>query len=696
MKRLLIIGCFFMSFLSCYGQDYPLEEIDIQQFVEDIFAFQDEDVSYDELYEALLLYYSNPLSLNKATREDLKSLYILSPYQVSSILDYRQQFGDFLSIYELQAVPGLDQATIYKMLPFVSVRDEGLAADNRPLLKRILSEPNNYLLLRYERTLEEKKGYTTPVIAPGETPPSRYAGSSGKHYARFRVSHPRDFSLGITAEKDAGEEYTWDPETSRYGADYYSFHFQLMNKGRLKNLVVGDYQIQYGQSLLLGAGFTVGKGSETITTVRRSNLGIRPYTSVLETDFFRGAAATYELSKQFELTTFYSRLPQDAIVQNDSVETFQDFISSIQSSGFHRTPSEITAKDQILEQTYGGTLLYKDKIDNLQLGLNVVVNDFEVPLIRRDALYNKFEFRGTDNYNTGVFFNYVWQNVSLFGEAARSKSGGIGAVGGAIISLTPQLETSIVLRNYDRDFHSFYGRAFGETTTRNINERGWYWGLKYKPSRKYEFSAYFDQFAFPWLKFGINAPTTGYEYLLRANYKPSRNILLYGQFRQQAKYDNLTGQEEPIDFPLNGIKRNYLLNLDLKVCDNLGFKSRVQWSDYRFDDEFTNGYAIMQDVYLTYWKFRLSTRMAIFDTDDFENRQYAYERDVLYAFSIPAYSGVGTRYYLLLQYGVTRNIDLYARIARSSFRDRETVGSSLEEIDGNIKTDVKFQVRISF
>jgi len=697
MKKLIATGFLILCSFALQAQEYPLAEIDIQQFIEEIFAFQDEDVSYEELYEALLLYYTDPLNLNKASREDLKSLYVLSEYQLNSFLSYRNKYGDLLSIYELQAIPEFDQSTIYKLLPFVTVRDEGLSADNRPLLQRIFSEENNYLLLRYERTLEEKKGYTTPVVEPDEEPPSRYVGSSGKHYARFRISHTRDFSMGFTVEKDAGEEYTWDPETSRYGADYYSFHFQLENKGRLKNFIVGDYQIQYGQSLLLGAGFNVGKGAETITTVRRSNLGIRPYTSVIETGYFRGAAATYEVSDRVELTSYYSRLAQDAILrEEENAENFGEFISSVQSSGFHRTPSEIEAKNDITEQTYGATVLYKDKIDNLQVGANVMVNDFEVPLLRRDALYNQYEFKGTTNYNTGLFYNYTWQNLSFFGEAARSRSGGIGAAGGAIISLTPQLETSIVLRNYDRDFHSFYGQSFGESTTRNINEKGWYWGLKYKPSRKYTFSAYFDQFKFPWVKFAINAPSSGYEYLFRANYKPSRGTLLYVQYRQQSKMDDPSGQETPISFPLNGIKRNYVVNLDLKVNDYLSLKSRVQFSNYDYDNERTKGYALMQDINLNYWRFKLSARMALFDTDDYENRQYAYERDVLYAFSIPAYSGVGTRQYVVLQYGLTRNIDFYAKYARSSYRDREVVSSGLEEIQGNKKTDIKFQVRIKF
>jgi len=695
MRWLLILVLIVFS-VTLQAQNNPIEEIDLQQFIEETFTFQDDDINYDELYEALLLYYNNPLNLNEASKDELSSLLVLSASQVNSLIEYRDHNGPFLSIYELQVVPKLDLSTIYKLIPFITVEESGLNVSPKPLLNRIFNERNNYLLLRYERTLEKKRGFTTPEVEDGENSPSRYLGSQGKHYARFRVSHRNDFSIGFTAEKDAGEEYTWDPQTHRYGADYYSFHFQLENKGKLKKILIGDYQLQFGQGLLAGSGFSVGKGAETITTVRRSNLGIRPYTSVLETGFFRGVTATYQISKNIEFTPFYSRLRQDAILRTDTTETFDDFISSIQSSGFHRTESQIESKNQIVEQTFGGNFLFQDADQNLQVGLTAIGNNFDTPIIRSDQLYNRFEFRGTNNYNIGVFGSYYWQNITLFGEMARSKSGGIGAVGGAIISLTPKLETSILIRNYDKDFHSFYGSAFGESATRNINEKGWYWGLKYSPSRKYFFTAYFDQFTFPWVKFGINAPSSGYEYLLRANYKPKRSTLLYFQFRQQSKYDNPSNQDSAIQFPLEGIKRNYLANLDLKVNNNLSLKSRVQFSDYQFNGTSTSGFAIMQDIYLIFWKIKLSSRFAIFETDDFENRQYAYERDVLYAFSIPAYFGVGTRQYVLLQYGITRKIDLYARYARTHYRDRDEISSGLETIEGDRKTDLKFQIRIKF
>lgn len=681
--------CLLIHLSICAQRD--TDYADLQDLIEDIYAIQDADLNYEELYESLLLYYTSPIDLNTVSAEELRALYILSDQQINSFMNYRQRYGKLLSLYELQAIPALDIHTIHKLIPFVQVAENSLNADNRPLLKRILHEPNNYLLLRYERTLEDKKGYKRNENH------SYYKGSPDKLYMRFRVSHTNDFSVGVTAEKDAGERLTYDKGSKTYGADFYSFHFQLKNKGRLKNLVVGDYQIQAGQSLLLAAGFNVGKGAETITTVRRANTGIRPYTSVVEGGFFRGAAATVQLNRRFQVTSYYSRLLEDAQVHFDTSASDVGFISSIQATGYHRTETELVAKNQIVQQSFGGNLLYIHKSGNLQMGATFVGDHLSQPLIRPDKPYNRFRFSGTENYNVGLYYNYSWQNFSFFGEVARSKSGGIGAVTGLATSLTPKLEASLLIRSYDRHFHSLHGAAFAESAGQNQNEKGWYWGLKYSPSRKYSFTAYFDHFQFPWLKYRVDAPSKGYEYLLRMNYTPKRSVLLYLQYRCESKAINPGNEEQPqVKTPFDGLKRSYLTNLRFLLNKDISLQSRVQWSSYNFLSQKTQGFLILQDLNLDLNRFRISTRFALFDTDNYENKQYAYERDVLYAFSLPPYSGRGTRQYVLLQYKLNKHIDIWAKYARTHYRDRNAIGVGLEEIDGNIKTDVKLQARIKF
>ncbi|WP_340152530.1 helix-hairpin-helix domain-containing protein [uncultured Marivirga sp.] len=667
------------------------QEFDLEDFIERNFSVQDENTNYEDIYEALFQLYQSPINLNIASRQDLQSILLLSNIQINEFLTHRAKNGKLLSIYELQSIPEFDLETIDEILPFVSVRETGLQADNRPLLQRILNEENNYLIIRSDRTLEKRRGYISTKERDRE-----YLGDPYRVYTRFRVKHTDDFSLGFTTEKDAGEQFKWDPSHSQYGMDYWSFHAQLENQGRLKNIVVGDYQLQFGQSLLFGAGFAIGKGSQTVATARRSNLGVLPYTSVLETNFFRGIATTIELNDFLDLTTFYSYNPINGNLDSDSARSAEEFFTSIRLTGFHRTEDELAGKNAINTQNFGGNLLFNTERENLNIGLNYIHTIYDRPFFRQPNKYNQFEFGGTENQNYGLFANYYWRNFHLFGESAISSSGGIGAIGGFIASITPSLQTSFIVRNYDRDFHTFYGTAFGEST-RNINEQGVYWGIKFQPFKRLTFSGYYDRFNFPWLRFRADGPSIGNEFLGRVTYRFSREIKLYAQARVENKERNVDLEDNPNLYGLSTAeKRNYILNLDVRPKGIISLKTRAQFSEFLLQGEYSTGMALIQDVNFDFGRFRLSTRYSIFDTDDFENRQYVYEKDVLYAFSIPAYQNVGSRSYALLQYKFSKKLQMWARYAQFRFVDQFTVGTGNEEIEGDTRSEVKVQMMMRF
>ncbi|WP_266202900.1 ComEA family DNA-binding protein [Pontibacter kalidii] len=694
-KGFLILCCVLPCLPPLLAQDYPRQNIDLDLLVQELFAEQDdENISYEDLYETLFQYYQRPINLNRTTPEELASLYLLSRPQIVSYFNYLQENGELLSIYELQAIPGFDLPTIYRLLPFVQVRDAGLQADARPLWQRMVGEDNNALILRYERTLQERRGYTSVDTSSRST--TRYLGSPEKLYLRYRISHARDYSFGITAEKDAGEAFTWSPATRRYGFDFYTLHLQLYNKGRFKTIALGDYQLQFGQGLLLSSGYSVGKGGETITTVSRPNLGIRPYSSVLEYAFMRGGAVTYSLGK-VDVTAFYSNKLVDANLQAqpDTLDTEQQFFTGIQTTGFHRTPTELANKDAVREQVYGSSAQYRSADKTLSLGITALGTQYNSAIRKAGAPYQRFEFGGTHNYNLGTNYSYTWQNVYLFGETAMSKSGGLGSINGLVANLSRQVEMSMLYRYYARDFHTFYGSAFGEGT-RNINEQGFYTGIKIKPFSRWEITAYYDRFRFPWLRYLVDAPSHGEEYLVRLYFRPNRQSSLYAQMRHESKGRNLSGNTTAMDYVAQAARRNYLLYFETSPTRTLNLKTRVQFGTYEQESPQQTGYFVSQDLNFTFDRIRLSTRYALFDTDSYDTRQYAYERDVLYAFSIPAFSGRGTRFYTLLQLRPLRDLDVWVKYGLTHYRDQESIGSGLETIEGPRRSDVKVQVRYKF
>jgi hypothetical protein len=128
----------------------------------------------------------------------------------------------------------------------------------------------------------------------------------------------------------------------------------------------------------------------------------------------------------------------------------------------------------------------------------------------------------------------------------------------------------------------------------------------------------------------------------------------------------------------------------------LKFKTRAQFSTYEFGGATTKGLALMQDISLDVGKLSLTARYALFDTDDYDNRQYVYERDVWLAYSLPAYSDTGVRKYILAQYTINKHVTLWVRYATVRFTNLEKIGSGADTIDGNVGTDIRAQVRIKF
>lgn len=687
MKKLLLL-CMSVCAFHTYAQEYPRKEINIRNFIQDIVGNPDGGVNED-LFESLYQNYLNPIDLNKVTREQLASIYILSEKQLNSFFNYRQKAGNLLSIYELQSVPDFDLQTIYKLIPFVAVKSDGVSFSK---LTEGFGDSRQYLLLRYAQILETKKGFTEP----DSRSKVRYEGSPLKLYARYKMFSAKDFSLGFTLEKDEGESQL---------TDFNSFHLSFQNKGRWKNITLGDYQLQLGQGLVSSAGFYIGKGSETVLTTRRNQLGVRPYTSALENNFFRGSAATYQLGK-FDIIGFYSRIKRDANLVIDKASNLE-YASSLQTSGLHRTPSEIADQSVLTEENIGTDITYKNKENTFQIGFTALKTNFEKPIKKAEKDYNQYEFSGTKNLLTGLHYSYNFQNLNFFGEIARSTSGGIGAVSGLVGSLGKQTDFSVLFRNYDRNFHSFYANGFSENS-RNINETGLYFGVKHALTKQWSMAAYFDYFQFSWYRYLVNKQTTsGLDYLGRIIYQPNKTMQIFFQFRQEDKEENTKISENYLDkgkakvreitVVRDRTRRIFIANLDYKISKVWNIQTRVSYSTYKFEGQsFTQGFAIAQDVNADFGRVSFSSRFAFFKTDDYDNRQYFYEQDVLYAFTFPAYYRYGIRHYLMAQYKLTKNVDAWVRWARTDLFNSGTFSSGLEEIPLPHRSEVKLQLRLHF
>lgn len=110
----------------------------------------------------------------------------------------------------------------------------------------------------------------------------------------------------------------------------------------------------------------------------------------------------------------------------------------------------------------------------------------------------------------------------------------------------------------------------------------------------------------------------------------------------------------------------------------------------------STGFTLLQDVSWQFPRLELSARLAYFKTDDYDSRQYVYEKDMLYAFSIPAYYDAGTRHYLMARYAVSKNMKLWLRWSQTRYANLDKISSGLNEIQGNKRSELKAQVMYQF
>lgn len=635
-----------------------------------------EEADMSAQLDELLGYYEHPLNLNTASRSELERIFLFSESQISHLIRHRTLAGPLIDVLELQGITGFDVATIAAIRPFVKV---GGSLPNLSL-SELRENGGHEAVMRWQQTLEPLSGTTE----------GDFAGDPSRVLMRYRYRYLNHLSVGFTAEKDAGEAL--GGPTQPAGFDYYSGHAYVGNYGRLKHLVVGDYQVQFGQGLTYWTGLAFGKTTNT-ASMKRTAREIVPHVSAMEANFQRGAAATLRFGST-EATAFYSRQGIDANV--DTATTTETEFSSIQQSGLHRTEAELADRKQITETNVGAHLRYVQP--QFQLGVTYAHTNYSGSYAPAESFYRKFT--PTDSAFGIVGFDYqlAFGGVTVFGEAASRSRAGNAFLNGALLSLGT-VDLSVLHRYYSAGYVNPRSNALAEST-QNTNESGVMAGLTARIERRWLLSTYLDVFQFPWLTYRTSAPSSGMDWLGQLEFKPNRRTSAYVRLRQEVKGRNVDA-ETPVGEGVRNLTRQWLrLNWNYQLTDAISLRNRLEWSLSALAEESAVvGTLFYQDVvYEPKFPGRLSlkARYALFNTPSFDGRIYAYEHDLLYSFSVPAYYGRGMRFYLMADYQLNRWADVQCRISQFHYTDRNTVGSGTSEINGPNKTDLRVQLRLRF
>ncbi|MFZ1704572.1 MAG: hypothetical protein WAT79_09490 [Saprospiraceae bacterium] len=687
LSTLMLVALFAVPIGLCAQnvQENPLVANIVEDFLENS---ESESFDFNTIFENLLQYYQNPLDINTVKEDQLRDLLIISETQIRDFFDHRQKFGDFLSIFELQAIESWNIGFIRNVTSFLTIRNgfEDLYSFD---WNEFYKSGKSVLFLKSKRVVQTRKGYIENQ--EGITP---YIGDGNSYYVRYRYQAGNYFKVGITAEKDPGEPFFKD--INKAGFDFYSFfiHGAKLNNV-LQSVTLGDYTVSMGQGLILHNDFG-GRKSSFVMNIKKGNRFVRPYSSVNEVNYFRGGAVELKLSKWFSLGIFGSFKPVNARVNSDSIESTDfDLFTSIVESGLHRTASEISLKNTIHQFNVGTSLKFNYK--NLKIGANYLHTTFDRTFQRSGGLYQKYTFAGKELQNASVDYQYRVRNATFFGEFAISDNSGTAMSNGLLLGLDRKIDLALLYRKFAPQYQVLNANAFGDGSL-PINEEGLYAGLDIRPFPRITLSTYVDFWKNPWVSYRRNGPATGKDYFIKIAYVQKRKLEIYAQYRYINKQLNQSSTtEELIYAPIDYFVQRVRFHMNFKINQAWEWRNRIEMSFYRKESK-SRGVLLYQDLLYKpiAEKISFSMRYCIFDIESYDARIYTYENDILFEFFIPFFQNRGSRVYANMRYRVNHWLTWEFRVSNTHYTGDRLIGSGNEFIEGRNRTELKTQLKFSF
>lgn len=669
----LIQGINFRSVYSQIPVEDPLEILDnlSDKAIESI---GDQTDIQEELQDLLL----HPLNLNSVTSGDLELLRILNPVEIQAILDYRVQHGPFIDLHELQVVEGLTLEKIRQIWPFVTVTTG--------------SHPNagsaqQYVQFRSTAYYPLREGFKNRIDKPAP-----YLGAPFSILLRYRHFASRKFSWGGSLETDAGESFNFK---GKAGFDHIHFHyFKTGRPGKIKTIALGDYRISLGQGLLQYHGFAISKSSNPLWTKRVSPV-IQAYSGTSEYLYFRGIATEIDILPGFKNYFFLHRRKRGATLRMNP-DNKEEYFSTFQTSGLHRTLSEAKKRNNLSEAIAGHRIAWKK--DLIHLGFNTIYQHFALPYRPIQRIDNLHRLTGSDLLSHSIDFSGSVQSLHFFGEIATQNYRMPAFTATGLYSFHPRLDGGILIRRFPAYFAPLYGNAFSARSIPN-NESGIYVGLNYHISKGSILSFYMDSWKGLWPTFQAHGPTFDQDVFVRYEISRKRKWKAYGQFKLKHRSDQKSHAFPSYNTLFYKNQYNIRIQFRKESYQHWQWTNRLEWTTlHSFESHSEQGFLGFTDFLYrpigSWWS--AAFRLAYFNTDSYSSRIYAYESDVLYSFSIPSFYDRGWRATIKVRRKWRNGLSLELRTGWTMLPGAIKVGSGYNAVVGPFSQQSKMQIMYRF
>lgn len=579
-----------------------------------------------EMHDQWLELGDRPVNLNDT--HSLDRLFFLSPFQRQALRNYLMLYGQLLSFKELGFVPGFDTLTV-RWLQGVAVVEPYTA----PRRLR-LADGHHQLVTAVGGVVEEAAGYRD----------SSYDGD------RLHALFCYDYSLGgkvelrLVADKDPGEPWGKD--------NFVGYHLMLNEVGPVERLILGRYNLQFGQGLTLWTGLR--PFNLMGATPMRFGHGVRQAVTFYEEDYQEGLAACLNLGRGIRLSAF----------------------------GSHVDGETLTGAHADLRR------------GNFVAGVTVAYTALDRAPALRDYAYNQNYFRGQQLLNMGVDAMWSHGGLTLFGEASMDGFGAPAVIGGLGLHGATGNRLSLTGRYYHPHYQNLH--AQGYAIGNGQGERGVTFDAQTVLPLKLTLLASLDVHRFDVLRYADYSPSTGewlrlqlgrqwggwlnatvrYVYRLKERNIPNLDTTLY--LGEETLRQQLQGE-------VRGVMGRWTLTARAVMSH---FDSEN--GDPQQGTLFSLGARYSHD------RLQASTALAWFDVDGYYARIYYSESNLQYAWSMPSFNGRGQRAHALVRYTLGHGMTVAAKYTITVMPGQESIGSGDAMTDGPVRQTWMIQLRCRF
>jgi hypothetical protein len=655
--KLIRISAFIILLYSLATFAQSIDRADIEAYLE---SDDDTDITYEYMLGQIEFFANNPIDISQATINQIAELPAITYFEAYHIYEY-------IRINSNANNKNITMATIATHLNL------------NPLQLYILNHCATIgtPIKHFNAKIRERSSYQIETPVGYEN--NKYVGEQWNLLQNYTANYKLDFakiSAGTTINKNAGEKHI-DEYTSGY----------LMFVHENVSLIVGDFSIYTGMGNVFGNSYSAFKGYNAIAPAANYTNKIAPYTSKLDYNLMRGAATRLDIpifeKNHLASTIWYSHAPRSATITKDG------YVSSLFTTGYYRTTTDVAKKNSITENNVGATI----ELSGCDYSIGALLNYLDYGKEIRSSSGRAFS--GQMGYLSSFYGSAYFDNVNLSAELSLDNHSNIGFKFGTAYKSKP-VDFAIHFRSFDENFRAPYGTIFGEYSYPS-NEIGLYTGLVWRPTNYIRLTSFVDCFYSYESTYTVDTNVSGFQIFSQLDYKFNSANSIYARINYKNKTDEVQINKTPHFYQKD--KLNLRLEYEHSFAKYLSLKLRAD-AIYIGNKGMTadeTGFALFAECNyaITNW-LKLQLRTTYFTTDTYTSAIYQFDYFYPgYSYSAALYNE-GTRSFIALQFSPADWCKLYIRYINMYKPEATTLGSGNELINSNMQNRIYSQLEIKF